>query len=70
MDANKIIDSLGGSSEVSRLCQVTVGAVSQWRIKGIPRARLQYLKVIRPDLFNEAFSTELPGNKTEKQEAI
>jgi len=51
MDPNKIIDALGGSLEVSRLCEVTVGAVSQWRTGGIPRARLMFLRLLRPDLF-------------------
>ncbi|SHL41751.1 DNA-binding transcriptional regulator Cro [Nitrosospira sp. Nsp11] len=48
---NEIIDALGGSSAVAVLCEVTVGAVSQWKTDGIPKARLMYLKVIRPDIF-------------------
>ena len=48
---NEIIDALGGSSAVAVLCEVTVGAVSQWKTDGIPKARLMYLKVIRPDVF-------------------
>lgn len=51
MDANKIIDALGGTVEVSRLCEVTDGAVSQWRTAGIPKPRLMYLKLLRPDVF-------------------
>ena len=50
-DPNQIIDMIGGTSEVARLCEVTTGAVSQWRSDGIPRARLMYLKAIRPDVF-------------------
>lgn len=53
MDANKIIDSLGGTSAVAELCEVTTGAVSQWRDDGIPRARLMFLKAVRPDVFTE-----------------
>lgn len=53
MDPNKIIDQLGGSLKVAQLCKVTVGAVSQWRRAGIPRARLMYLQAIRPDVFAE-----------------
>lgn len=49
-----IIDSLGGTVEVSRLCNVTKGAVSQWRENGIPEARLMYLKLARPDVFEPA----------------
>ena len=53
MNAEKIIDALGGSSAVARLCEVTPGAVSQWKYDGIPRARLMYLKLVRPDVFIE-----------------
>ena len=51
MDSNHIIDSLGGTNEVARICLVTARAVSQWRTDGIPAARLMFLKVIRPDVF-------------------
>ncbi len=53
MDSNHIIDSLGGTNEVARICQVTAQAVSQWRADGIPHARLMYLKLARPDVFTE-----------------
>jgi hypothetical protein len=51
IEANRIIDDLGGTSAVAELCNVTTGGVSQWRNDGIPEARLMYLKVIRPDVF-------------------
>jgi hypothetical protein len=54
MSEQDIIDRLGGSSEVARLCEVTVGAVSQWRHNGIPRARLMFLQAIRPEAFGLA----------------
>lgn len=53
MDSNQIIDALGGSTEVAKLCDVTVGAVSQWRHDGIPRARLMFLELARPRVFAE-----------------
>jgi hypothetical protein len=53
MDANEIIDAIGGTGEVAKLCNVTTGAVSQWRTQGIPEARLMYLKLARPDVFKE-----------------
>ena len=53
MDSNKIIDNLGGTSAVAEMCNVTTGAVSQWRHDGIPEARLMYLKLLRPDVFKE-----------------
>lgn len=54
MDANEIIDALGGTSKVAELCEVTTGAVSQWRTDGIPHARLMFLKLARPDVFDLA----------------
>ncbi|WP_371767519.1 Cro/CI family transcriptional regulator [Massilia sp.] len=48
---DEIIDALGGTSEVAKLCRVSDAAVSQWRRAGIPQPRLMYLEAIRPDLF-------------------
>jgi hypothetical protein len=56
--ANQIIDALGGTNEVARLCNVKPPSVSGWREDGIPDARLMYLKVIRPDIFTPAKSKE------------
>ena len=55
---NEIIEALGGSTAVAELCEVTVGAVSQWRTDGIPKARMMYLKVVRPDVFQKATQKE------------
>lgn len=51
---NEIIDALGGTTTVANLFEITEGAVSQWRSEGIPKARLMYLKLLRPDLFVDA----------------
>jgi len=51
MNAEMIISKLGGTNAVARLCEVRPPAVSQWRRDGIPRARLMYLKAVRPDVF-------------------
>lgn len=51
MDANLIIDALGGTAEVARLCNVKSPSVSEWRQNGIPPARLQYLRLLRPEVF-------------------
>ncbi|WP_025135908.1 Cro/CI family transcriptional regulator [Achromobacter sp. DH1f] len=58
MTDTEIIDALGGTGEAARLFEVTTGAISQWRTKGIPKARLQFLKLARPDLFAPAPSPE------------
>ena len=49
--SNEIIDALGGTVKVAKICGVTKAAVSQWRASGIPSARLMYLKLLRPDVF-------------------
>jgi hypothetical protein len=51
MNNSNIIDALGGTVAVALLCDVTPQAVSQWRDDGIPKARLMYLKLLRPDVF-------------------
>ncbi len=53
MDANDIIDLLGGTAEVARLCEVRAPSVSGWRRTGIPPARLMYLRAVRPDVFGD-----------------
>lgn len=52
MTASEIIDRLGGTSEVARLCEVRQPSVSEWRKNGIPKAREMYLRAIRPDIFD------------------
>lgn len=51
MDANQIIDALGGTFAVARLCNVRPPSVSEWRRTGIPDARLQFLRLARPEVF-------------------
>lgn len=55
--SGEIIDQLGGTVEVARMFNVTKGAVSQWRDNGIPEARLMYLKLAKPEVF-EPSATE------------
>jgi len=54
MDANKLIDSLGGTNAVAQLCEVSAQAVSQWRDEGIPKARMMFLRLARPEAFADA----------------
>lgn len=51
VDADALIDQLGGTVAVARLCEVTSQAVTQWRRTGIPRARLMYLRAVKPAAF-------------------
>jgi len=58
--SDEIIDALGGTNEVARLCEVRPPSVSDWRRLGIPRARLMFLKLARPDVFA---NLEISGTK-------
>lgn len=49
---SSLIDALGGTSAVARLCEVTPPSVSEWRRSGIPKARRLYLKAVKPDVFD------------------
>lgn len=60
--ASEIIDALGGTAAVAKLCEISQPSVSEWRSAGIPKARAQYLRAIRPDAFDE--STPQPEPKT------
>jgi len=51
--AEKIIDALGGTSATARLCEIDPASVSEWKWSGIPKARLMFFKVLRPDLFKK-----------------
>lgn len=52
--AAQIIDELGGTSAVARLCEVKSPSVSEWKRENkIPPARQMYLKLLRPDVFHQ-----------------
>jgi hypothetical protein len=51
---SKIIDALGGTAEVARICKIKPPSVSEWRREGIPNARRQYLALLRPEVFKAA----------------
>lgn len=48
---SSLIDTLGGTAEVARLCDVSMQAVSNWRQHGIPKPRRMYLAAVRPAAF-------------------
>lgn len=49
---SQIIDDLGGNEGVAELCgEISAGAVSQWRRRGIPPGWRRYLRSIRPAAF-------------------
>jgi DNA-binding transcriptional regulator YdaS (Cro superfamily) len=62
---NAIIDLLGGTAKVARMCKVDPAAVSNWRVRGIPADKFMFLGariekeshglVTRQDLFPTSF---------------
>lgn len=59
--AVRIIDDLGGTAEVARLCNTSMAAVSQWKKNGIPEYRLDFLRLARPVVFAEESSHQQAG---------
>lgn len=55
---SEIIDALGGTAAVARLCKVKPPSVSDWRKEGIPSARRMYLQAVRPEAFADAAQQE------------
>lgn len=51
LDPNIVIDRLGGTGAVARICEVDPASISGWRKKGIPKARVQFLRVVYPEAF-------------------
>lgn len=51
LDASEVIDELGGTAETARLCEVSPAAVSQWRLNGMPKSQLKYLRLAKPEIF-------------------
>ncbi len=61
MDANTIIDRLGGTSKVAAICGRTKSAVSQWRRNGIPEAWERFLRTQHPEAFGEQYESPAPA---------
>ena len=56
--AANVIKALGGTNATARICDVASSAVAEWRKRGIPKARLEFLRLAFPDLhWQEAAST-------------
>ena len=68
MDHSEIIDALGGTSAAAEMFGITTGAISQWRTNGIPKSRLMFLRLSRPDLFVGG-EMELRPEQTNQQKA-
>ena len=65
-----LIDLLGGTNKVAKLCNVNPAAVAQWRLRGLPHGQLIFLAarleqeshglVTRKDLFPKTYSFVCP----------
>jgi hypothetical protein len=62
--ANALIDELGGTSEVASLFNIKPPSVSEWRVSGIPEARLMYLCAVYPDKVAVAHRARKNNRKT------
>ena len=58
--AVRIIELLGGTGAVADLCDIKPPSVSGWKRNGIPKAQMNYLRAIRPDVFNEVHNELTP----------
>jgi len=47
-----IIDRLGGTGAVARLCEVASPSVTGWKKRGIPQSRVMYLRLLHPEAFD------------------
>lgn len=54
--ANEIIDSLGGTGCVSRICDVKDASVSEWRKSGMPKGRFMFLSEKYKRLVKQPYS--------------
>ena len=50
----QIIDALGGVSKTALICNIKPSSVFEWKSRGIPQARMMFLKLFRPDIFDSA----------------
>lgn len=54
INVSDVIEKLGGTCEVARICRIKPASVSEWKQKDqIPPARLMYLEVAYPAVFSE-----------------
>lgn len=51
LDPNVVIDRLGGTGAVARICEINPASVSEWRREGIPKYRVQFLRAVYPEAF-------------------
>ncbi len=53
------IDRMGGTGEVAKLCEITPASVSGWKCDGMPKARIKFLRLARPEAFRDLRDCDL-----------
>ncbi|PII18994.1 hypothetical protein CR919_15000 [Stenotrophomonas sp. LMG 10879] len=66
LTASEIIDRLGGTAEVARICHIKPPSVSELRSSGIPPARRQFLELLSPEAFVTS-SEAVDGHVSDKR---
>lgn len=62
-----IIDALGGTTKVASICEVKPPSVSEWRKNGIPKSRVQYLRLLYPSVFESGCGELSPKHPESEQ---
>lgn len=52
-EAVHVIEGLGGTRKAAQFFDISDQSVSDWRSKGIPKARLRHLRDVRPELLGQ-----------------
>lgn len=63
--AERVITALGGTAATAKLCKTSMAAISQWKENGIPDYRLDFLRLARPDVFQDAEPDQPPTDHTQ-----
>lgn len=64
-----LIDKLGGTTKAAEFFEVSAPSISEWRMTGLPKARMMFLKLARPDFFAPTSLAKLRRRKDDKQPA-
>ncbi|MGP8443159.1 hypothetical protein ACT2E5_13705 [Burkholderia vietnamiensis] len=63
IDPNVVIDRLGGTSAVARICDIKPPSVHAWRTSGIPKPWLKFLRLAHPKVFEADWQPAAPNEQ-------
>lgn len=63
------IARMGGTSAVAKLCEITPASVSGWKHDGMPKSRIKFLRLARPDAFSDLRDCDLLAPASEQPAA-